>query len=721
MRRIRGLWPVGGVVAIVAGTVGLALFVWRSPHRNDLAGFWSFVAAILAVALVLIGGLINRAKSAQIKRNVSEHCESAVDDVADLLAGAVKEQWTAAAAERRLLQPEPIPVRWERSSKPFAGPASAAAQSRQFPPLPGLRAAGLGQLRKGGLRDLHAVYGGLGSGRMVIVGTPGSGKTGAAVLLVLAALKHREQVSEKDRPQVPVPVLLTLHEWDPKTQGVEAWLAAQLQETYPLFAGKGSAAQVAELLRTGRVAVILDGLDEIPDELRPIALNALSRQAVFRVVVLARSAEMAAAAQHGLLENAVALELQDVDPLAAADYLTRVQRHPAPRGWRELTDRLRRAPKSSIAKALSNPLFLTLVRDTYRSGDDIRELLDFGDAAGQRGSREDIENHLLDRVLPAAYAPQPGEAQAPYQLEVAQRALSYIAAQMTQDDTLELAWWRIPLWMPTIPRLIVTGLAFGLAFGLVVGLTFGLLGGLAIGAALALGLAAGLLCGLPGATYGRGGASPERMAPLQWRQMASRSTLLGGLAGGLVIGLVTTFAVMGVRGLAFGLKLGLVTTLAGGFVAVLAKGLTDGLSKPGADNTSPLSPLVSWHRDRASALVTGLTFGLTFGLGVGVLLTVLGGLVIGVTFGLGVWLVGGLAASLCYSEASQASLAFAQLARRSHTPAHLMQFLEDARERGVLRTVGPVYQFRHARLQDRLAGQTRTSTEPEVEAAPTPS
>jgi hypothetical protein len=31
-----------------------------------------------------------------------------------------------------------------------------------------------------------------------------------------------------------------------------------------------------------------------------------------------------------------------------------------------------------------------------------------------------------------------------------------------------------------------------------------------------------------------------------------------------------------------------------------------------------------------------------------------------------------------------------------------MNFLEDAHQRGILRTVGPVYQFRHARLQDRL-------------------
>jgi hypothetical protein len=42
-----------------------------------------------------------------------------------------------------------------------------------------------------------------------------------------------------------------------------------------------------------------------------------------------------------------------------------------------------------------------------------------------------------------------------------------------------------------------------------------------------------------------------------------------------------------------------------------------------------------------------------------------------------------------------------------------MRFLEDARKRDVLRTVGPVYQFRHARLQDRLAGHARTATHPD--------
>jgi hypothetical protein len=67
-------------------------------------------------------------------------------------------------------------------------------------------------------------------------------------------------------------------------------------------------------------------------------------------------------------------------------------------------------------------------------------------------------------------------------------------------------------------------------------------------------------------------------------------------------------------------------------------------------------------------------------------------LVVGLVFGLG------------FSPAWRASVAAGQLHVRWHTPARLMRFLEDARERNVLRTVGSVYQFRHARLQDRLAG-----------------
>jgi hypothetical protein len=276
----------------------------------------------------------------------------------------------------------PIPVLWQRQSQAYAGPASAAAGSERFRPLPGLPRVEEGWLQHGQIRELHAVYGGLGSGRLVIVGAPGSGKSGAAVLLVLAALQYREQVSDKDRPLVPVPVMFTLHGWDPNAQPVHDWLAARLQHTYPQFAGKRGAAEAAGLIMASKVAVILDGLDEIPAELRPVALQALSVQATFRLVVLARSAEMAAAARQHFLEGAAVLELQHVDPATAADYLASVHLDPPPAGWGELTALLRGMPDSPLAQALSSPLTLTLVRDTYREGDDVGKLLDFCDRPG---------------------------------------------------------------------------------------------------------------------------------------------------------------------------------------------------------------------------------------------------------------------------------------------------------------------------------------------------
>jgi hypothetical protein len=82
---------------------------------------------------------------------------------------------------------------------------------------------------------------------------------------------------------------------------------------------------------------------------------------------------------------------------------------------------------------------------------------------------------------------------------------------------------------------------------------------------------------------------------------------------------------------------------------------------------------------------------------------------------------GAITGGLMSSATVAASLAFAQIAKRLHTPVRLMRFLEDARERNVLRTAGPVYQFRHARLQDRLAAQVKRMTDTGTVDSPGPS
>src|SRR4029078_1146378 len=74
----------------------------------------------------------------------------------------------------------------------------------------------------------------------------------------------------------------------------------------------------------------------------------------------------------------------------------------------------------------------------------------------------------------------------------------------------------------------------------------------------------------------------------------------------------------------------------------------------------------------------------------------------------GLWMAFGLLLGMTFPESWMATLASAQLAvtGRLRTPVGLMDFLEDARERNVLRTVGPVYQFRHARLQELLVARS---------------
>ena len=324
-----------------------------------------FALSVSGVAAGWIGWVWRRHKSSQGGGAVSGQ---ELARLADLLAGVVGAEWTRAAGERGLLEPEPIPVRWKRPATPFAGPVAAAVASTRFAPLPGLAAAGKQRLRAGQISELHEVYGGLGSGRLVIAGGPGAGKSSAAVLLILAALRHRRSVPEEVRAEVPVPVMFTLHGWDPGAQRVRDWLAERLWQAYPMFAGRQGARVARDMLDEGRIAVILDGLDEIAEDLRPAVLRALSQQATFRLVLLTRSAEMTQATARAVLQGAAAIELQDIGPGAAAGYLTRTQIDPPPHGWHELTSRLRQELGSPLARALSNPLMLTLVRDTYRAG-----------------------------------------------------------------------------------------------------------------------------------------------------------------------------------------------------------------------------------------------------------------------------------------------------------------------------------------------------------------
>ena len=248
---------------------------------------------------------------------------------------------------------------------------------------------------------------------------------------------------------------------------------------------------------------------------------------------------------------------------------------------------------------------------------------------------------------------------------------------------------------------LMIGLVYGFAFGLVGGFVNGLVNGLVNGFThglvfgVSVGLVAGSVVGLVGAF---GERPPQHLSRPRW----SKTDILINLAVGLMVGLVTglMFGLVARNGLDNGLGNGIGAGLVICIVIWLVVGLALTLGRPSTEATSPIDPRSSWHRNRQFGLVVGLMIALMYGLGESFAVGLASWIVVSVVAGLAL----GLSVGLVFPATWQVTLASVQLWRRGEAPLRLVRFLEDARKRQVLRTVGQVYQFRHAQLQDRLAG-----------------
>ncbi|HET9258082.1 MAG TPA: hypothetical protein VFO16_23200, partial [Pseudonocardiaceae bacterium] len=381
---------------------------------------------------------------------------------------------------------------------------------------------------------------------------------------------------------------------------------------------------------------------------------------------------------------------------------------------------------SPLTRGLSTPLALTLLRDTYHADDDLGDLLD----PTHHSTAEHIEQHLISRVLPAAYTPRPGRPPR-YSETQARQALAFLAQRMNQDHTRDLAWWEIPRWASAMPRIVTTGLKHDLKYGLVYGLACGAVLGPVIALIikrvmtsvalwLLLGCLLGLIVGLTAGfafwafgiwgtlqdkfasgrlAYIRKSFKPRRIRTGGWRAVISRQALRQALIGGLVLVLAV--------GLAPGSQENWVFRLAGVLMFALAGGIVFALIEDGIGEDRSLCPREIWRNDQAAGLlleiVTVPPYLFLFGFSGGPreLRSWFGLVYIGL-----IW----LALVFTLLRSTTTILAWRQLKIAGHVPAvSLMSFLEDARQRGVLRTIGGVYQFRHATLQDQLAGATPQS------------
>ncbi|MEV7094931.1 helix-turn-helix domain-containing protein [Amycolatopsis sp. NPDC051045] len=655
---------------------------------------------------------------------------------AEGLAHAVAGRWQREEEQRRIHDPFPLPVRWRplpaRLTDHWANirrvPAGATADPLDL---------------AGELGEIAATYRRIPSGRLVILGRAGSGKTVLTLRFVLDRLRDRADTE-------PVPVLLGLGSWDPGAAALRDWLIDALLRDYPGLAAAapgGGSTLAAALVEAGHVLPVLDGFDEIADGLHRAALEALNGTTL-PLVLTSRPAEYAAAvAATDVLTAAAGIELTDLTPGDVLAYLPRTTRRPAPDGapgtvWDPVLAESGSEAGAALAAVLSTPLMVVLARTVYSDapGEDPAVLLD----TTRFPTAEAVEDHLLGSFVPTVYRDRPR-----WDPGRARRWLGYLARHLDRLGTRDLAWWRLGGSLPRSSRILAVVLSAMLAtavadwlffvpvdvvtMGFLPGLGAGLLDGLLVGAVV--GLAFGLVHGIM-VVYGGLVFEPSRLqVRLRGRTGRPEGSLLrryagrfvAGLLGGFVVGLGYGPVTVISRAMATGFTPGigvlvetaLVNTLASGLVFGLAAGATFGLVsvlETPLDISSAAGPAMLLRANRTTVLRQVLAFGPLLALAIAaggrivveLLQGVLGPLVWTLSGGLIVGAVGGLGGAVAYVFAFTAWGQWLVVSRvwlplTGRLPWATAAFLEDAYRRGILRQAGAFYQFRHARLQDHLA------------------
>ncbi|UJB45195.1 NACHT domain-containing protein [Streptomyces sp. A1-5] len=696
----------------------------------------------------------------QLVHAVRAERRSQLADKADLLAIEVGARLRHEGEQLRLQDRSRLTVHWQ----PVAGKEPGSRGDIRNDPA-GASDACPPDLRQ--LDDLTVGRERVKLGWLMVLGREGSGKSVLALQFALNRLNARPRDGE-----APVPVIFSLGSWNPGTTSLRRWLIGRLERDHPFLAEASPSGRTwaAALVGANYVLPILDGFDEIAIGLRTRALVALN-SSTLPLLVTSRRAEIEAAAEGNVVPSAADIELIDLNLGDSVTYLRKATGTPpsdgrgdTPRaGWAYVLDELSRRPhtqaSANLAAVLTTPLMVTLARFVYESDSDSdsskRPDRDPSDLLKSKklDTREALEKHLLDSYVRTAYERFPAkelEAQEEeirrWDAERAQHWLGYLAAHLTELNTPDIEWWRLGVTVKLRWLMLRVGVTVGIASGLVAGLVNGFEDGLVDGPAhglmtagitgplngLALGLTFGLMHGFVTKMKVGGPKFEPSLMEIRlrgWTENGTKTRLresfrprvAGGLAGGLLFGLLWAFgmgalsALVGVSGrviamnagiqlavgTGLGFAMGLVAALGAGFETVIPREKREELALPS----------VLLNTNRATVLKQMLTVGLVIGSGYGTMF----GLTSNALYGLGAGLTAGsmivLGVGTMTAWGRWVVLARIWLPLTGWLPKDLDAFLQDAYERGVLRQVGTVYQFRHAQLRDHLCRTADTPPE----------
>jgi NACHT domain len=664
----RGDGAVAVALFLLPWVVGLALALSR---HSDLRS--ATVAILVSAALGLPVLWLAWAAYRGARGSATYATGLTMAQVADQLAVAVGAQWKAEAAIRRLNDPYPLPVSWAPADASLADSWDSlvrlARSGAGWPPPPpsGIWAAGPDDLAGAG-GDIVEVLARVPTGRLVVLGEPGAGKTMLMVRLVLDLLARR---AAGDR----VPILASLASWNPADQDLREWMCAQLMVDYPALAtrspsgGQGST-QAAVLLASGLVIPILDGLDELAPSLRSTAIARIneSLRPGEPIVVASRTEEFVKAirppsGKEATLRGAAAVQLRPLDVDAVRGYLGDDATGAAAKArWEPVFKLL--GTEAPVGHVLASPLMVGLARATYssRPGHPPRDLPDPAELS-RLPDETAVERRLWDGFIATAYQPRWSGRWPSTQ---ADRWLVFIARHLQHLGVPELAWWQLPMALHRQRRMLALlgGVIIGLVLfivWLVLGLMHGLFAPSKIGSTF---IAIAILTTIP-ALIASLVLRLREARPPEWLRLGTPVRLPGGVLHSL-----------------------------------LPRRL---FRQP--DIADAASPIVALRRARYSALLNAAIAGYLGVIGLVIVRVLVGRF----PFVVAVVAVGYVAVLSATSTVwGNYQIAHFWLATRRKLPFFLFAFLADAQYRGFLLTSGAVYEFRHVLLQNTFADPART-------------
>ena len=623
---------------------------FRVPLIGCSEGIWSNIAAAGLLAFVGVGyALLKRHLDHRVGRTDFGPAE------AEVIRGRVRSDWIEPCLQRS--------VAGELLTVPIAPAADLIEHDKDQRSI-GKRISDLGAL-------LDKT-----NGRVLVAGNGASGKTVFA--MQLAKLLDQRSVANAN---APVPLVLSVSSFATEgTRDVDKWIASQAERLYGI-----KAKRAARLLRASRFALVLDGLDEVRSEQARVSflesLNTiLISQPALAVVLTCRREDLPDDRDaRARLRHAVI-----VQPLTEAQVRNRLSElAEEDDDWQAISSAVGANP--AALAALSSPLYLDLLSTGQAA--DISAVARSSTEDAARGS---IAEAFINRCITKLGSD-------------AEPSLTYVAECLMTVTSTDSAVFHIDEIVDfRLNSRLAFGLVWGMTSGLGVGLGYGLSSGL--GSGLGVGLGYGLVFGL----------IERRPNPAASAPSPSLQGLVSLLAIGVAYGLVL--------GIAVGLVVGILLVptpiiriapeprsaarrrwrslplhwIAPGVGLALDR-LATQFRSVGADDTA-----AGWHRgffgdrpivfhgrgttayllytDRLAWLaLTGAVGGIVFGTWIW--------LNFGGWFAVNQWLVG-------------------RNFRSEHLfPGGVVDFLDRAATTGIVRRVGPGWQFRHRDIQELLAAR----------------